>query len=64
MSLRTPTIAVMVLALIVTLAGPASALYLVGDHVNDFTLPNAYGQQVSLYDYQDCIVMMPFWFFE
>jgi len=64
MSLRTLTIAVVVLVLIVSMTGPASALYQVGDHVNDFTLPNAYGQQISLYDYQDCVVMMPFWFFE
>jgi len=64
MSLRTLSIPAVVFALIVSMTGPASAVYQVGDHVNNFTLPNAYGQQISLYDYQDCIVMMPFWFFE
>jgi peroxiredoxin len=44
------------------LAGPASAVYQVGDHVNNFTLPNAYGNNVSLYDYQDRIMVLTFWF--
>jgi cytochrome oxidase Cu insertion factor (SCO1/SenC/PrrC family) len=41
---------------------PAMAVYRVGDHVNDFTLPNHQGQDVSLYNYQDRIVLLAFWF--
>lgn len=51
-----------IILLSLTIAGPVSAVYQIGDHVADFTLPNAYGHNVSLYDYQDRIVLMPFWF--
>jgi hypothetical protein len=44
------------------IAVPVGAVYQIGEHVADFTLPNAYGQNVSLSDYHDRIVLMPFWF--
>ena len=62
MRMRTMLFAAVIFLLILGAAGPASALYQIGDHVDNFTLPNASGQQVSLYDYQDCIIVMPFWF--
>jgi cytochrome oxidase Cu insertion factor (SCO1/SenC/PrrC family) len=62
MSLRTSIITAMIFLLILGVVGPAVAEYHVGDHVADFTLPNAYGNNVSLYDYQDCIVVLAFWF--
>ena len=62
MRMRTMIFTAVIFLLILGVAGPASALYVVGDHVADFTLPNAYGQQISLYDYQDRIIVMPFWF--
>ena len=62
MRLRTLLLATMIFMLCLAIAGPVNAVYSIGDHVNDFTLPNAYGQNVSLYDYQDRIVLMPFWF--
>jgi len=39
----------------------AMAEYLVGDHVEDFTLPDAYEIDVSLYDFSDRVVVIPFW---
>jgi len=62
MGKRIPIVVTLICLLGLGLAGPASALYLVGDHVNDFTLPNAYGNNVSLYNYQDRIVVLAFWF--
>jgi cytochrome oxidase Cu insertion factor (SCO1/SenC/PrrC family) len=63
MGLRTTIVATMILLLCLGLALPAGAAYQVGDHVNNFTLPDAYGNSVSLYDYQDCIVLLPFWYY-
>ena len=62
MSLRTMSLAAMIVLLCLAIAGPVHALYQIGDHVANFTLPNANGQNISLYDYQDRIVLMPFWF--
>jgi peroxiredoxin len=42
-------------------AAPASAAYQVGDHVADFTLNNASGVPVSLYDFQDTVILLNFW---
>ena len=42
---------------------PAQAVYQVGDHVSDFSLPNHQGNMVSLSDYQDRIVLLAFWFY-
>lgn len=62
MSLRTMSMAAMIVLLCLAIAGPVNAVYTVGQHVADFTLPNASGQNISLYDYQDRIVVLPFWF--
>jgi len=35
--------------------------YEVGDTVNDFTLPDATGNMVSLSDYPDQIIFLMFW---
>ena len=42
---------------------PAAVLaeYMVGEHVENFTLPDTSGNMVSLYDYSDRIVCMVFW---
>jgi cytochrome oxidase Cu insertion factor (SCO1/SenC/PrrC family) len=64
MGKRIPIVVTLILLLGLGLAGPASALYVVGDHVSDFTLPNAYGSNVSMYNYQDRIVVLVFWFTE
>ena len=37
------------------------AEYQVGEHVDDFSLPGSLGDTVSLYDYSDRIVVIPFW---
>ena len=63
MRAHTWTIAAVIFFLCLGFAGPASAVYQIGDHVNDFTLPDAYGNNVSLYDYQDYIVVLAFWFY-
>lgn len=39
----------------------AMAEYQVGDHVEDFTLPDAYGTDVSFYDFAGRVVVLPFW---
>jgi len=51
------------LSLLVLTASPAGAVYQVGDHVSDFTLPDGHGNMVSLYNYQDRIVLLAFWFY-
>jgi len=51
------------LSLFFLAASPAGAVYQVGDHVSDFTLPDGQGNMVSLYDYQDRIVLLAFWFY-
>lgn len=35
--------------------------YQVGDHVEDFTLPDAFGESVSYFDYDGMVVMINFW---
>ena len=62
MGLRTWVLAALISVLCLVLVLPAGAVYQIGEHVADFTLPNAYGVNVSLYDYKDFIVVMPFWF--
>ena len=58
---RWPIVLSLVICLIAVL--PAWAVYQVGDHVSDFTLPDGHGNMVSLYDYQDRIVLLAFWFY-
>ena len=55
------TIGMILLLLLLSLPMTALAEYLPGEHVNDFTLPDSYGNDVSLYDYSDYIVVMAFW---
>ncbi|MBN2056468.1 hypothetical protein JW905_16205 [bacterium] len=43
------------------LMGRAQAVYQVGDHINDFTLFDADGKQVSLFDYQNLVIAITFW---
>jgi cytochrome oxidase Cu insertion factor (SCO1/SenC/PrrC family) len=61
-----PTVLVILGLLLIGLVAvpPAMAVYQVGDHVNDFTLPDGQGNMVSLHDYQDRIVLLMFWFYE
>ena len=44
-------------------AAPAQAQYQVGDTVGDFTLNDASGTPVSLFDYQGKVVWVTFWRF-
>jgi len=39
----------------------AFGAYGVGDHVADFTLPDAYGNSVSYSDFNGMVVMINFW---
>ncbi len=48
--------------LLLAAAVPAiHAAYGVGDRVDEFTLNDAYGNPVSLYDYQGMAVLLNFW---
>ena len=62
MNFRTLFLVVLVFSLCLILVSSVFAEYQIGQHVNNFTLPDAYGNQVSLYDYQDRIVILTFWF--
>jgi len=44
-----------------TVAASAEAAYIVGDTIADFTLNDAYGTPVSLYDYQNTVILLNFW---
>ncbi len=50
-------VSVMMLALV----GVANAQYVVGDPVADFTLNDAYGNPVSLSDFEGMVVWLVFW---
>jgi peroxiredoxin len=39
----------------------AQVPYVVGDHVADFTLNDAFGNPVSLYDFEGMVVWLVFW---
>jgi hypothetical protein len=39
----------------------AQAAYQVGDHIGDFTLNDAWGNPVSLYDYEGLVIWLVFW---
>ena len=62
MNLHTMFLVVLVFSLSLILVNSVFAEYQIGQHVNNFTLPDAYGNSVSLYDYQDRIVILAFWF--
>ncbi len=54
-------IALAACALMLTVAASAEAAYIVGDTIADFTLNDAYGTPVSLYDYQNTVILLNFW---
>ncbi len=59
--MRSFVVALCGLWVVMLAAAPASAAYQVGDHVADFTLNNASGVPVSLYDFQDTVILLNFW---
>ena len=54
-------LAVCALMLIVVATADAEVPYIVGDSIADFTLNDAYGTPVSLYDFQDMVILLNFW---
>jgi cytochrome oxidase Cu insertion factor (SCO1/SenC/PrrC family) len=54
-------LALCVLVLTVMAPADAEAAYIVGDHIADFTLNDAYGTPVSLYDSEDMVILVNFW---
>ena len=54
-------IVIILLVLISSLGIAYAQQYNVGDIVSDFTLPEAFGGQVSLSDYYDRIVILFYW---
>ena len=61
--MRSSVLALCGLSLAVLIAVPAQAQYQAGDTVGDFTLNDAYGTPVSLFDYQGQVVWLTFWRF-
>ena len=57
------TLALCALMLMLGVAGTARAEipYVIGDTIADFTLYDAYGTPVSLYDYQGMVIWLDFW---
>ncbi len=53
--------AALILAGLMMTGSAAFGAYQVGDHVADFTLPDAFGNSVSYYDYNGMVVMINFW---
>jgi peroxiredoxin len=47
--------------LIVVAAADIEAAYIVGDTIADFTLNDAYGTPVSLYDSDGLVIWLVFW---
>jgi hypothetical protein len=54
-------LALCALMLTVVAAADAAVPYIIGDHIADFTLYDAFGTPVSLYDYQDMVIWVDFW---
>jgi cytochrome oxidase Cu insertion factor (SCO1/SenC/PrrC family) len=56
-------VALAVCALLLTVVATADAEipYVAGDSIADFTLNDAYGTPVSLYDFQDMVILLNFW---
>jgi cytochrome oxidase Cu insertion factor (SCO1/SenC/PrrC family) len=59
--MRKATLALCGLMLTVAVTAVAEVPYVVGDPVADFTLNDAYGTPVSLYDSQGKVVWLTFW---
>jgi cytochrome oxidase Cu insertion factor (SCO1/SenC/PrrC family) len=49
------------LMLIVGATADAEIPYVVGDPIADFTLNDAYGTPVSLYDFENTVILLNFW---
>ena len=60
MSINKRYIALIVAGLMMTTVSAFGA-YVVGDTVADFTLPDAYGNQVSFSDYNGMVILINFW---
>ena len=41
--------------------GVVFGAYGVGDHVGDWTKPDAFGQDHTLYDYEGMVIVLNFW---
>jgi cytochrome oxidase Cu insertion factor (SCO1/SenC/PrrC family) len=56
-------VALALCALMFTVVATADAAvpYVVGDPIADFTLNDAYGTPVSLYDFENMVIMVNFW---
>ena len=59
--MRSVALALCVLMLTVVATADAEVPYIVGDSIADFTLYDAYGTPVSLYDFQDTVILLTFW---
>jgi cytochrome oxidase Cu insertion factor (SCO1/SenC/PrrC family) len=59
--MRPVALALCVLMLTVVATAGAAIPYIVGDTIADFTLYDAYGTPVSLYDYQNTVILLNFW---
>lgn len=59
--MRTAALALCVLMLTVVATADAEIPYVVGDPIADFTLNDAYGTPVSLYDFENMVILVNFW---
>ena len=59
--MKPAALALCALLLIVVATADAAVPYIVGDHIADFTLFDAYGTPVSLYDSEGMVVWLVFW---
>ena len=59
--MRSVALALCVLTLTVVTPADAAVPYIIGDHIADFTLNDAYGTPVSLYDFQTMAILVTFW---
>ena len=59
--MRRVILAACALMLFVVATARAEIPYVVGDTIADFTLYDAYGTPVSLYDYQNTVILLDFW---
>jgi cytochrome oxidase Cu insertion factor (SCO1/SenC/PrrC family) len=55
------TLGIAIIATLLMCVVPALAVYEVGDIVEDFTLNDAYGNPVSLSDFEGLTIVLAFW---
>jgi len=60
-SMKSVTLALCALLLSVVATAGAEIPYVVGDPIADFTLNDAYGTPVSLYDFENMVILLNFW---